>query len=234
MAAEQQAVLPISELSSYTQRGWAIRARVTSKAPLRTFSKGANTGKVFHVNLLDAQGGEIRASFFNEAADAHFEKLEAGKCFTLKGASIKIANKQFNNLSHRYELTFDQNAQVLEAADDTAIEAYKLTISDLRSLQSKTLPCNVDLCGVVTSAGPVVSFTSKDGKELVKRELIIADDTAMTMTMALWGDRAKQDDKDFAGNPVIGLKGVVIKEFLGGRSGSLLQGGHLIMKPTFF
>lgn len=230
---DAQTTLPISELSSYTQRGWAIKGRVTNKAPLRTFSKGANTGKVFHVNLLDAQGGEIRASFFNEAADQHFEKLEAGKCFTFKGGSIKIANKQFNNLSHRYELSFDQNALVVEIADDAQIEAYKITVANLRSCQTKTLPCNVDLCGVITSAGPSLSFTSKEGKELVKRELTIADDSAVSMSVTLWGDRAKQEDNVFEGNPVIGLKGVVIKEFQGGRSGSLVQAGHLITKPTF-
>lgn len=190
-------------------------------------------GKVFHVDLLDSQGGEIRASFFNDAADQVFDKLEASKCFTFKGGNIKIANTQFNSLSHRYELSFDQNSQVIECADDAQIEAYKLTVSDLKSLQSKMLPCNVDLCGVITSAGPSESFTSKDGKELVKREVTLADDTGMTMLVTLWGDRAKQEDKVFGGHPAIGLKGVVIKEFQGGRSGSLLAGGHLVMNPAF-
>jgi len=52
------------------------------------------------------------------------------------------------------------------------------------------------------------------------------------MLLALWGERAKQDDKVFEGNPIIALKGVVIREFQGGRSGSLTQAGDLVMKPT--
>merc|ERR1712232_272089 len=106
------------------------------------------------------------------------------------------------------------------------IEAVKFVITDLRSVQSKNLPCNVDLCGVVTKFSPSLSFTSRDGKELVKRDLTIADDSATTMDVALWGERAKMEDQVFEGNPVIGLKGVVVKEWNGGRSGSLLQGGE--------
>ena len=36
--------------------------------------------KVFHVELLDAEGGEIRASFFNEAAEKLYSVMEAS-CF---------------------------------------------------------------------------------------------------------------------------------------------------------
>lgn len=234
MAPAEQCFIPISEISSYVQR-WAIRARVTTKSPLRTFSKGgvSGGGKVFHVQLLDVHGGEIRASFFNEAADAHFDKLQVGKCYTLSRGSVRIANQQFNQCGHRYELSFDRQAQVEETADDEGIESFKLSLVDLRSVQSKALPSKVDLCGVVTAANSVYSFTSKEGRELVKREITIVDDTALSMGVTLWGERAKQDDSAFEGNPVICLKGVLVKEWNGGRSGSLTEGGALILKPTF-
>jgi replication factor A1 len=66
MTVAEQSYLPIGELSAY-QTKWVIKARVTNKAPMRTWSKNGNEGKVFHVELLDAEGGEIRASFFNQA-----------------------------------------------------------------------------------------------------------------------------------------------------------------------
>eukprot|EP00408_Alexandrium_pacificum_P005572 CAMPEP_0171229424 /NCGR_PEP_ID=MMETSP0790-20130122/38874_1 /TAXON_ID=2925 /ORGANISM="Alexandrium catenella, Strain OF101" /LENGTH=65 /DNA_ID=CAMNT_0011695605 /DNA_START=25 /DNA_END=219 /DNA_ORIENTATION=- len=65
-----------------------------------------------------------------------------------------------------------------------------------------------------------MSFTSKEGRDLVKRTVTIADDTATSLTITLWGDRAKQEESVFEGNPVVGLKGVVVKEWNGGRSGS--------------
>mmetsp|Transcript_42543 Transcript_42543/g.131768 ORF Transcript_42543/g.131768 Transcript_42543/m.131768 type:complete len:456 (+) Transcript_42543:51-1418(+) len=231
MVATEQCCLPISELSAYTQR-WTIRARVTSKSVLRTFSKGTSGGKVFHVHLLDVHGGEIRASFFNEAADKHFDALQRGKCYALSRGSVRVANQQFNACKHRYELSFDRAAEVQEVADDERIEAVKLALTDLRSVQSRALPCNVDLCGVITAAGPVVSFTSREGKDLVKREVTIADDSAMSIGVTLWGERAKQDDASFEGHPVVCLKSVTVKEWNGGRSGSLSESGALVTSPT--
>jgi len=232
MVAADMCELPISEISSYVQR-WTIRARVTSKSAMRTFSKGANGGgKVFSVELLDTHGGEIRATFFNDAVDRYMDTLQRGKCYTFSRGTTRIANQQYTTCKHRYELVFDKAAEIVEVADDKDIQAVKLSIVDLREVQSKTLPCTVDLCGVVTSAAPTLSFTSKDGRDLVKRNITIADDTATSLTFTLWGDRAKQEDSVFEGHPVVGLKGVVIKEWNGGRSGSLSESGSMVFAPS--
>jgi len=229
--ASEQTFLPICELSAY-QTKWVIKARVTNKGQLRTFSKGNGEGKVFSCDLLDASGGEIRATFFNQAADKFFETLEKGKCFTFSRASIKIANKQYNPTSHRYELTFDKDAVVELAGEDSSIEAIKFSFVSLRAIQTRTLPCTVDICGIISSFRPIQSVTSKEGQELVKREITIADDSATSMTVTLWGDRAKQEDKVFEGNTTVTLKSVSIKEWQGTKAGSLGQGGTLILAAS--
>jgi len=228
MVAEQ-AFLPIAELSAYTNK-WVIKARVTNKSVLRTFSKGSGQGKVFSVDLLDASGGEIRASFFNVAADKFHDTLEKGKCFTFSRGGIKVANKQYNPCSHRYELAFDKDAIVEAAGDDSSIEAIKFSFVALKVLGTKAVPCTVDICGILTSFKPTMSVTAKDGTELTKREVTIVDDSATSMTVTLWGDRAKQEDKVFEGNPVITLKSVAVKEFRESKAGSLSQNGALIFK----
>jgi len=227
MAAVGEAFLPIAELSAY-QTKWTIKARVTNKAPVRTFAKGGGEGKVFHVELLDASGGEIRASFFNQGADKYLNMLEKGKCFTFSRGSIKVANKQYNPTSHRYELTFDKDAVVEPSSDDAAIEEIKFNFVTLRAMETRNLPCTVDLCGVITGFKATMSVNSKEGVELVKRDLTIADDTATSMTVTIWGDRAKQEDNVFEGNPVISLKSVGVKEFKESRQGSLYAGGALV------
>jgi len=103
MASEM--ILPIGEISSYHTK-WTIKARVTAKGNIRTFSKGASTGKVFSVDLLDKEGGEIRATFFNDAVDKFESTLQIGKCYVFSRGNVKIANKQFNPCNHRYEITF--------------------------------------------------------------------------------------------------------------------------------
>jgi len=228
-----QIIFPINEISSYTPK-WMIKARVTNKAPVRTFKKGAGEGKVFHVDLLDAMGGEIRATFFNECADAYVNVLQVGKCFVLSRGNVKIANRQYNSCNHKYELTFDNtNVLITEAGDDSSIEAQKFTITSLRSVLLKQLPARVDLCGVVTSFLPVMEVNAKDGsRQFVKRDITIADDTSTSMSVTLWGDTAKTEDSKLEGSPVIALKSVSVKEWNGGRSGSLLDSGTLQFKPT--
>lgn len=227
------AIFPIRELSAY-QNGWTIKARVTSKAPLRTFQGGKNGGgKVFHVDLLDAEGGEIRASFFNSAADSFNDRLQVGKVFTLSKGSVKIANKQYNTTNHRYELTFESDAQVEEVPDDAAIKTEKFEFSDMRDLQTRTLPCRVDLLGIVTAFRDVVNLKTKDGKDLVKREITVADDSGISMSVALFGDMAAIEESKLAGNAVVAMKGVSVKEWNGGRAGSLGDSGKLVVSPDY-
>jgi replication factor A1 len=159
--------------------------------------------------------------------------LEKGKCFTLSRGRARIANKQYNNTNHRYELTFDKDALVERAEEDATIETVKFSFTNMRALQTKNLPCTVDLCGIITNVRPTQTVTSKDGQELVKREITIADDTATSMVVAIWAERAKQEDHLFEGNPTVALKSVAIREWNSTRQGSLLQGGALLFKPSF-
>ena len=232
MASAGQGILPIREISAYHNR-WTIRARVTNKGSLRTFTKGANGGgKVFGVELLDAEGGEIRASFFNQAADLFFDKLIVGKIFNLSRGQAKVANRQYNPCNHRYELTFDKDALVEEATDEgEQIQKVKFNFVDVKSVRSKSLPCRVDLCGVVTAARPLAEIQTKDGRSSVKRDITVADDSGASIDVILWGEHAKLENEKFECQPSVALKGVLIKEWNGGRGGSLSESGTILLAP---
>jgi len=139
-----------------------------------------------------------------------------------------VANRQYNNCNHRYEITFDKDAQVTPAAEGSEIEAVKFTFVDIKSVQTRQLPCRVDLCGIVTAFRAPVQLQSKDGKELLKREITLVDDTATAIDVALWQAFAKTEDSKLEGNPVVALKGVLVREWNGGRAGSLSDTGALV------
>jgi len=222
------AFFPISEISTYHAK-WVLRARVTDKSSLRTFAarSGSGNGQVFSASLLDESGSEIKASFFGVACEKYYGLIEQGKVYTFACGNVKIANRQYNRCSHRYELVFDRDAVIEAAADDSSIKAVSYEIISLKAVQARSLPCAVDLCGVIVSFRQPLSFTSKAGRELVKREITLADDTKTSMSIALWGERAKMEDKNFEGNPVVCFKGVSLNEFQGGRSGSLSESGAM-------
>ena len=57
---------------------WKIRARVTQKSGIRTWSNSRGEGKLFSVTLTD-DSAEIRATGFNDAVDKFYDLLEVNK-----------------------------------------------------------------------------------------------------------------------------------------------------------
>lgn len=62
-AASMTQFHPIASLHPYHSR-WTIKARVTAKSDKRTWANAKGEGSLFSVDLLDAQGGQIKATMF--------------------------------------------------------------------------------------------------------------------------------------------------------------------------
>ena len=54
---------------------WVIKARVTSKSPVRTWSNAKGEGKLFSMDLVD-ESGEIRVTAFKEQCDKFYDLIE--------------------------------------------------------------------------------------------------------------------------------------------------------------
>jgi len=53
----------------------------------------AGLGKLFGIDVLDAEGGQIRCTAFNDAAITFFEIVEVGKIYRIsKGDIVEIKN----------------------------------------------------------------------------------------------------------------------------------------------
>ena len=82
--------IPLRGLNPY-QPAWTIKCRVSSKGPAREWNKGpSNQGKLFSCDLVDAEGVEIRATFFKAAVDSFYDVIQEGGVYYFGHGKVKV------------------------------------------------------------------------------------------------------------------------------------------------
>jgi len=193
-------IIPVKNLHPY-QNIWTIRVRVTNKSAMKEFTKKTGgTGKLFSVELIDEAGDEIRGTAFTEVAEKLFDILEVGHVYLISKGELRVANKKFTTIAHQYEITFNSSTTVQPVADDAstaAIPSGHFSFVPIEQIAAMNKDDLVDVLGVVTQAGEVQNFVQKStGRDLTKRTLTLLDNTAYSIEVTLWGDKANTDGID--------------------------------------
>lgn len=229
-------ILPITALNAYQTR-WHIKARVTSRSEMRRFSGARGEGKVFSFDLVDASGGEIRCTAFNDTADKFYEVIHQGEVYIISKASLKPKNARFNHTNHDFEITLE-NATTIEHVQEQAAEIPQVQysfrpIGDINSLAAGSI---LDLIGVVESCEQPVTLTRKDGTEATKRSMTLRDTSKASIELTLWGqlteDPGAQISQAVESNqhPVLAVKAARVGDF-NGKSLSTISTSRLTMDP---
>lgn len=209
----------IKDLNLYQNR-WTIRARVISKGEMKSWSNAKGEGRLFSVELMD-ESCDIRATFFKEAADKFFNFLATGQVYTFSGGRLKVANMQWNTCKSNHELTFDQNSEIHldTSADAKRLSAsaplYEFTkIQDLEQAEPNKM---VDVLGVVTNVGEAATILSKkSGREMIKCDVTLVDDSAAQINLTLWGQPATETASQLrAGESVLAVRRARISDYNG-------------------
>jgi len=222
---------PISSLNPY-QNKWVIKARVTHKGSMRTWSNARGEGKLFSVELLDEHGGRIRATMFNETAEKYDQMFQEGKVYTISRGQLKPANRKFNKLPHDYELTLGRDAEVQFYGEDKKIKLQHYDIKPLEHAQDLPVDSVIDVCGVIQSVEPVQQIVSNRTKrELTKRTMRICDDSGISIDLTIWGEKAlEMDEKAMPEGTVVAATQVRVGDF-GGRSLSTTFSSAVNLNP---
>jgi len=232
---------PISKLNLYATR-WTIRARITNKSAIRTWSNARGEGKLFSMDLLDDSGTDIRATFFKEAVDRFYDTLQVDHVYTLSGGKLKVANVQWNTCASQFEITFDQNSEIHQVGDDGSISQQVFEFVSIASLDSVEVNSTqgggspggitlVDVIGIVKSVSPVGTVLSRrTQQELFKSDLTIVDDSAAEVNLTVWGEEAKAAESKFANQPIVAFKKVRLSDY-NGRSLGTTNGSCILLNP---
>jgi len=222
-------VFPIVSLTPYQNR-WTIRARITSKSNIRTWSNSRGEGKLFSVDLVD-ESGEIRATGFNNVVDKYYDMLEQGKVYYFTKGSLKTANKKYTSLKNDYEMSLNDDTLIepcLEECDLPSVQYNFMPIKDIEQVNKDSI---IDIIGVVKLASEVSQITTKaTNKQVSKRDITIVDQSKAAIRATLWGQDAENFSEYASRFPVLAIKGAKVSDF-GGRSLSIPSSSNFSINP---
>lgn len=231
-------VIPIDALNPYQGR-WAIKARVTSKGELRRYNNARGDGKVFSFDLLDSEGGEIRATCFNAALERFYDIIEVGKVYLISKGSLKPSRKDYNHLNNQWEIFLDATSTVeLSHDDNSSIPTVQFNfkhVSEIENIESNSI---IDVIGIVTSANPSTSISRKNGTETRRKILTIKDESERSVELTLWGDFCNQEGQEIQEMfdsgifTIVAVKSGKVNDFIG-KSVGTISTSQLFINPDF-
>eukprot|EP00914_Ancora_sagittata_P031741 GHVO01064303.1.p1 GENE.GHVO01064303.1~~GHVO01064303.1.p1 ORF type:complete len:473 (+),score=72.63 GHVO01064303.1:463-1881(+) len=213
--------IPINDLNMFNQK-WTIRARVSSRTDMKIYNNAKGEGKLFSVDLVDKDGGEIRATFFQKSAEKFFPILKPDNVYSFSRGIMKSTNKKFNNLRHPCELNFNEDAQIIPLDEDAMIPKRTYNFVTIDKINSMQKGDTVDVLGVVIGATPIGSIVLKTGEPRDKRDVTLVDSSGYSIELTLWGEEKCRivDDQMISQNSVLAIKGGKVDEFQGRKLGT--------------
>jgi ssDNA-binding replication factor A large subunit len=173
---------PIKALNTYSF-DWKIKVRVIKKFDKREWKNARASGSILNVHLVDSEGTQISATFFNQAADIFDPEIHENRVYLMANGHVKQANKKYSLLNNDFSINFDRNAEIVEVEDDETIKDKAFDFRLIKDIQDFPENSIVDFIGIVHHVGPINDIYLKNGSTKQRRMLLVTDDSKYMITL---------------------------------------------------
>lgn len=221
--AGSDACVDISALTPYQGKRWRIKGRIINKSDVRKFNGARGPGQLFKIDLIDRSNHEVSATFFGQAVDDFYDRLQTHKVYYFAGGLVKAGNPKYDK--NPCQITFDAGTLIDDAGEDSSIPGLTYNFQTIAQIQAQQGDEAVDLKGIVSEVRPIATIKVRaTGEERSKRDLLIWDnsgqDRSSHIALTVWGDRALAE---YPADVPIFVKSARLREWNGMKS---LTGGN--------
>jgi len=127
--------------------------------------------------------------------DRFDDVIKQGNVFLISCGTVKPAKEnKFNQTNIDMTLVFDKGTKIEPVHDDELINTTgagnTLTFTSISEIKQLKTGTYIDVIGVVINAGKRGSVPGAGGGSIVRRNVMIADDSQYTIIIGFWGEEA--------------------------------------------
>lgn len=177
--------VPIKTLTLHSNN-WTVKVRVTKMGQIKNYKNTRGEGRVVSLELIDEEGTQIMGALFNQAIDAHFNKIQEGGVYLITNGAVKMSCKKFTSINNDFFINIEQNTRIAPAYDDRSIKSTEeifVPIEKIKNLQNGAI---INVVGVVKSLSKTVEITARAGNTCTKRTFKLFDDSNSDIEVLLW------------------------------------------------
>lgn len=177
---------------------WTIRVRVVLKSEIKKIRTKKNADMdIINFTFVDRKGQAINVAAFNQVAEKFQDCLQLNFVYDVSNAQVAVdtrAKSGSNGPNPTLKLTLSEKTIVNEATDDGRIPTIEDRCCSLQQFIDKGVGETCSVICLVKEAEPAVEFTSRAGKNCIKRPVTICDPIErVQLQITIWGDNSRYE-----------------------------------------
>lgn len=186
--------------------GWKLQARVVHKGPIQQWKNARSAGQLFHVCLVDTEGQEIAATFFNAGVELFHSLIQETQSYIFSGGKVTKSSHKYKLVDCELHINFDERANIEAVEGSSQSEHRDIPVTPLKRVSELVRDGKmivVTICAVVVDRGIIREVTNRQGDIKRKRDVMVNDQSQHSMQITLWGEESDLAIWDTAEDPLI-------------------------------